>query len=191
MRAENRRAEYKMDALNRIVAVPAWAYDFCWFYFAVAVLILVNSVWALWRLFSLPSLVKKVIPTTSITIAILLSGAFSIVLSMMQFWICRRSLAPAGKKETFADLRKKGMLSGVAEKFAVACSTDADCTAVTGSQPAGSLCSCGGRGFCGGCVMNNNMEPAAADGLAPIEPFVSSQLRKVAMPKPSKMPMRR
>jgi hypothetical protein len=180
-----------MDALNRIVAVPAWAYDFCWFYFAVAIMILVNSTWALWRLFSLPSLVKKVIPTTSVTIAIVLSGAFSIVLSMMQFWICRSSLAPT-KRESFADLRKKGMMSGVAEKFAVACANDADCTAVMGTQPADSLCSCGGRGFCGGCVMNNNMEPAT-DGLAPIETFasMSPQIRKVGMTKPSKMPMRR
>jgi hypothetical protein len=40
--------------------------------------------------------------------------------------------------------------------------------------------------------MNNNMEPAA-DGLAPIEPFasMSAQMKKVAMAKGSKMPMRR
>lgn len=180
-----------MDAFNRIVAIPSWAYDFCWFYFVLAVLVLVNAVWAIWRVMSLPGLVKKVLPTTSIVVGLLVSGALTLVLAMMQFWICRGALKPTGK-ESFADMAQKRMVSGaMKEKFAVACTGDADCTAVMGTQPAGSLCTCGGRGFCGGCVMNNNMEPAA-DGLAPIETFasMSPQLRKVGMTKPSKMPMR-
>lgn len=169
-----------MDALNRIVAIPAWAYDFCWVYFVMAALIFVNGIWALWKLVSLPAIVRKVLPLPSIFIAILLSGAFSIALAMMQFWICRSSLKP-GK-----------------EHFAVTCKGDADCTAVMGTQSAGSACTCGGRGFCGGCVMNNNMEPQSsfASEFAPIEGFAAmtpqqKQLRKVALPKPSKMPMRR
>lgn len=161
-----------MEALNRIVAIPAWAYDFCWFYFAAAVLVFINAVWAVWRVFSLPGLVRKVLPTTSIVVGLLLSGALTVVLAMMQFWICRGALAPK-----------------VSEKFAVACVSGGDCTAVMGTQPPGSACTCGARGFCASCVMNNNMEPAV-DGLAPIEPFASMapRLKANAMPK---KPMRR
>lgn len=182
-----------MDAFNRIVAIPAWAYDFCWFYFAVAVLILVNGLWALWSLFSLPAMVKKIVPTTSVAFAIILSGGFSILMAMMQFWICRGALRPTGK-EAFAVAKRAGS-GAMMEKFAVTCTGDADCTAVMGTQPAGSLCTCGARGFCAGCVMNNNMEPQAsfASDFAPIEGFAASMspnLRKVGIPKPSKMPMR-
>lgn len=156
-----------MDALNRVIAVPSWAYDFCWFYFAAAVLVLVNAVWAIWRVFSLPGMVKKVLPVTSIVVGLLVSGGLTLVLAMMQFWICRGALAPK-----------------VSEKFAVTCANDGDCAAVMGTQPPGSQCTCGARGFCASCVMNNNMEPAA-DGLAPIEAFVSMspKFKKVGLPK--------
>lgn len=141
-----------MDALKNIVQTPAWAYDFCYYYLAMAAVIVVYSIWALVQLFSIPSIVKRMVPTTSVAIAILLSGALSVVLSMMNFWICRGALKPA------------------TEKFAVACSGDADCQAVMGTPQDPSLCTCGARGVCGGCVMRNNMEPQVSygDEFAPI-----------------------
>jgi hypothetical protein len=140
-----------MDTFKKIVEVPSWAHDFCYYYLAVAGIVVLYSLYSLWQLFTLPGIVRKFVPTASMALALILSGAVTTVLAMMQFWICRSALAPA---------RKEG--------FAVACKSDADCTAV-GGVPQGSLCSCGGRGFCGGCVMQNNMEPASMDGgFAPI-----------------------
>lgn len=133
-----------MDALNMVVQVPSWAYDFCYYYLAVAAVIVVYSLYSLVQLLMLPSLVKKIVPVTSIAIALILSGAVTTILTMMQFWVCRSALAPRS----------------AVEKFAVTCKTAADCTAVAGSQPSGSLCTCGQRGFCAGCTMNSNMEPS-------------------------------
>lgn len=134
-----------MDALNKLIQVPSWAYDFCYYYLAVAAVVIVYSLYSIVGLYSLPSIVQKVVPVTSISIALLLSGAVTVLLTMMQFWVCRSALAPRA----------------LLEKFAVACKNSGDCVAVAGSQPAGStLCTCGGRGFCGGCAMNNDMEPS-------------------------------
>jgi len=133
-----------MDAMNMLIQVPSWAYDFCYYYLAVAAVIAVFSVYTIAKLFMLPSLVKKVIPTTMVALSLLLSGGVSIILTMMQFWICRSALAPRVMKE----------------KFAVACNNTGDCLAVAGTQPAGSLCTCGDRGLCAGCTMNSNMEPS-------------------------------
>lgn len=130
-----------MNALNAVVQVPSWAYDFCYYYLAVAALVVVTTLWGVVKMLALPGIVKKFIPATGIILSLLLSGAVTTVLAMMQFWVCRSALKPS------------------TEKFAVACSSDADCTAVMGT-PQNSLCSCGGRGFCGGCVMQNNMEPS-------------------------------
>jgi hypothetical protein len=189
-----------MEALNHVIAVPSWAYDFCYYYLAVAAIIAVYGVWALIKIFMLPGFVKKFVPMTTLTISIVLSTGLALVLTMMQFWICRSSLRPGAEK--FAN-HGKGSGSMMAEKFAVTCANDADCTAVMGTQPAGSLCSCGGRGFCGGCMMNNNMEPQASfsSDFAPIEGFapagrnlnapmghegfavpMNQQMKKVAMP---------
>jgi len=131
-----------MDVLNVVVQVPSWAYDFCYYYLAVAAVVVVYSLYSLVQLFSLPLLVKKIVPVTTIGIGLVISSAVTVLLSMMQFWVCRSALAP----------RK--------EKFAVTCKTSEDCTAVTGTQRAGSLCTCGKRGFCAGCTMNNDMEPS-------------------------------
>jgi hypothetical protein len=132
-----------MDALKAIIIVPSWAYDFCYYYLAMAVIVALYGLYALVKLYSLPGMIKKFIPTTTIAIGLILSLGLSIVLSMMQFWICRSALSPAAAKK---------------EGFAVKCSGDADCQAVMGT-PQGPTCSCGGRGLCGGCVMQNNMEP--------------------------------
>ena len=133
-----------MDALNMVVAVPSWAYDFCYYYLAAAAVVVVYSLYSIVELFMLPAPLQKVIPVASLTVALLLSGTVSALLAMMQFWVCRSALSP-----------KKAM-----ENFAVACKSEEDCLAVNGTQPPGSLCSCGARGLCAGCTMNNHMEPS-------------------------------
>lgn len=138
-----------MGALDMFIQVPAWAHDFCYYYLAVAALIAVYSIWALVKLFSLPGMIKKFVPTTTMAIALVLSGGFSVLLTMMQFWVCRSALAPAAAKE----------------KFAVACKSDEDCKAVNG-EPQQDISGCGARGTCGGYTMQNNMEPSPA-----LEPF--------------------
>ena len=163
-----------MDALKAIIVVPSWAYDFCYYYLAMAVIVALYGLYALVKLFTLPGMIKKFIPTTTIAIGLILSLGLSVVLSMMQFWICRSALSPAAaKKEGFVAKAKSGKEGFRAsanadgtlafpgfsrEGFAVKCSGDADCQAVMGT-PQGPTCSCGGRGLCGGCVMQNNMEP--------------------------------
>jgi len=166
----------RMDALNMVVQVPAWAYDFCFYYLAVAAVVVVYSLYSLVQLFMLPALVKKVVPVTSIAIALVLSGAVTALLTMMQFWVCRSALAPhtaekfashnmgvrSGVKEQFASNNMRGVLGGPVgvEQFAVTCKKPEDCVAVAGTQRPGSLCTCGDRGFCAGCTMNSDMEPS-------------------------------
>jgi hypothetical protein len=143
-----------MDTLKAIIIVPSWAYDFCYYYLAMAIIVALYGVYALVQLFTLPGMVKKFIPITTIAIGLILSMGLSVVLSMMQFWICRSALSPAAAK------REGFRVSANAEGFAVKCSGDADCHGVMGT-PQGSTCSCGERGLCGGCMMRNNMEPQA------------------------------
>ena len=151
-----------MDVAKSLIAQPSWAYDFCYYFLAAAIVTAVYALYAIVRVFSLPGLVKRFVPATTVTIALVLTSALSVVLAMMQFWMCRSALAPART-----------------EKFAVKCSSTQDCHAV-GGLPQGSTCECGGRGLCGGCTMQNNMEPQAsfAAEFAPIEGF------RVAPPRP-------
>lgn len=122
-----------------LLATPDWAYSFCYYYAFVAAIVVVSSVYSLFKLFTLPALAKKLLPITSLSISMVLSALVAVVLTMMQFWICRGALKP--------------------EAFAVKCDqTGTDCTDVMGT-PQGPDCTCGGRGFCGGCVMQNNMQP--------------------------------
>jgi hypothetical protein len=142
-----------MDALNMVVKVPSWAYDFCYYYLAMAALVAIYAIWALYKLFTLPGIVKRFVPMTTMTIALIISSALSIVLTMMQFWVCRSALKPS------------------TEKFAAKCANEADCTAITGT-PQPSTCACGGRGLCGGCVMQNNMEPQMYVEGGDVAPFM-------------------
>ena len=128
-----------------IMQVPTWAYDFCYYFLALAAVLAVNSVYALVQLFNLPAGLKKAIPFTPTVIALVLSGVLTVILSMMQFWICRSALAPKN------------------EHFATTCKSAGDCTGVAGTQHPGSMCTCGARGFCAGCTMNSNMEPSMMD----------------------------
>jgi len=129
-----------MDALNMIVAVPSWAYDFCFYYLAVAAVVTVFSLYNIVQVLLLPSPLQKAAGALSIIINLIIATAVTVLLVLMQFWICRGALKPTK------------------EAFAVACKKTEDCKAVMGSQPEGSLCTCGERGFCGGCQMNNHME---------------------------------
>lgn len=133
-----------MDALNRIIQVPAWAYDFCYYYLAVAAIVVIFTLYSLWKLFMLPNIVKRFVPTATMGFSLILSGAVTVLLTMMQFWICRSALIPASK-----------------EGFASKCSSDTDCQAINGPQ--GGLCTCGARGVCAGCTMRNNVEPSWSD----------------------------
>jgi hypothetical protein len=144
-----------MDALNRIVKVPSWAYDFCYYYLAVAAIVVIMSLYSLFKLFMLPNIVKRFVPTTTMALSLILSGVVTTVLVMMQFWICRSSLAPAAGKENFASK----------------CASDADCKAINGSQDG--TCTCGARGLCAGCTMRNNVEPSWSDSYS--QPLAAPQ----------------
>ena len=133
-----------MNALNMFVKVPSWAYDFCYYYLAAAAVAVVYSLYSVVKLFMVPSELRKAVPVTTVTLSLLLSGAVAALLALMEFWICRSALSPSAMKE----------------KFAVMCKNTGDCLAVAGTQSSGSLCTCGQRGFCAGCTMNNNMEPS-------------------------------
>jgi hypothetical protein len=135
-----------MDVLNMVITVPSWAYDFCYYYLAVVAAVIVFTVYMIIRLLLLPASIAKGVPVTEIVINLVLSAVVTGVLTMMQFWICRAALAPTK-----------------IEKFAVTCGKNEDCTAVAGTQPEGSLCTCGKRGLCGGCVFNSHMESGSSD----------------------------
>lgn len=169
-----------MDALNAIIRVPSWAYDFCYYYFAVAVIVALYSIYAMIQLVLMPGAYKRVIPFISTILALGLSSVVSIVLALMQFWVCRSALKPAAST------------GATKESFAVACKSSEDCTAVMG-QPQGPLCECGGRGACGGCMMQNNMEPQpefAAAFSSSFSPFEGFANKMPGVPAPKK-PMRK
>jgi hypothetical protein len=154
-----------MDALNRIVKVPAWAYDFCYYYLAVAAIVVVLTLHSLWKLFMLPNIVKRFVPTTTMGFSLILSGAVAVLLTMMQFWICRSALSPTVAAAAAPAVRM------TKEGFASKCSSDADCQAINGPQ--GGLCTCGARGLCAGCTMRNNVEPSWSDEYA--QPLAAHQ----------------
>jgi hypothetical protein len=130
-----------MDQLNTLLTTPGWAYQFCYYYAFVAAIVVVSSLYSLVQLFMVPAVVRKFLPLTFMSLSLVLSALVAVVLTLMQFWICRGALKPT------------------AEKFAVKCKNTNDCTAVMG-VPQDSECECGGRGLCGGCRMRNNMEPS-------------------------------
>jgi hypothetical protein len=140
--------------MDSVLATPSWAYDFCYYYAFVAAIVVVSSIYSIFQMLMLPGLVKKMLPLTSIILGIVLSTVVTVVLTMMQFWICRGALGSRTEKfmtkEYFEDKKAK-------EHFAASCGAESDCTAIMGSQSQSqdSLCTCGARGFCGGCVMQN------------------------------------
>lgn len=82
-----------MEAVIKLSEQPVWAYDFCYYFLAVAILIALYGIYTLFRVFTLPSIVQKFVPTTMVALSITLSVILSVILAMMQFWICRAALA--------------------------------------------------------------------------------------------------
>jgi hypothetical protein len=141
-----------MDTVFYMLETPSWAYDFCYYYAFVAAIVVVMTVYSIVQLFMLPALVRKFLPLTQLTLSMVLSAIVSVVLTLMQFWICRGALKT---KENFA--------SKALEKFAANCQSGEDCTAIMGT-PQPSYSECGARKKCGGYVMQNNMEPNELSG---------------------------
>ena len=112
--------------METVIQVPAWAYDFCYYYLFFAIIIAVSSLWSIAHLIMLPSTIKKSLSVPWLIVTMLMSGIVTIVLTMMQFWVCRSALEPR-KKEAFASM----------------CGNDMECKQ--------SNCNCGGRGRCGNC----------------------------------------
>jgi hypothetical protein len=78
-----------MSGLDMFLNVPSWAYDFCYYYFAVAAIVALYTIYALFELFMMPNAVKRFVPMATMAIALILSGIVSGVLALMQFWVCR------------------------------------------------------------------------------------------------------
>ena len=125
--------------MDTFIKVPSWAYDFCYYHFFVAIIIVVSSLWSLVQLMLIPSAAKKQFPVIRVALTIVLSGIVTVVLLMMQFWVCRSALAPGRNVSK--------------EQFATMCKNDKDCH--LDSSDTTSSCTCGERGLCGGCLYKN------------------------------------
>ena len=130
------------DEAYAILRVPLWAYDMCYYYLAIAIVVMLTSVTGIVAILLVPGAMKTLMPTMGMVAWFIITGVTSVVISMMQFWICRSALRPGR------------------EGFAVKCSSVADCTGVMGTPQPSGLCECGARGLCGGCTMQNDMEPS-------------------------------
>ena len=128
--------------MESIIRVPAWAYDFCYYNLAMAALVVVATLYSVVLLLLAPGLsfMKKFFPI----LTLLSSGLVTVVLTMMNFWVCRSALAP--KKQ---------------EPFAVMCANDKDCQAA--STDTSKSCTCGGRGVCGGCMYAKTQGASGGD----------------------------
>lgn len=130
--------------MDAIIRVPTWAYDFCYYYLIVAIFVAVATVYSVVLLVASP-IKKKIVPI----LTLLSSGVVTVVLTMMQFWVCRSALAPTTKQVA------------TAEKFATMCANDKDCQAATSDTTA--TCTCGGRGMCTGCLYRNTQGTTGGD----------------------------
>jgi hypothetical protein len=134
-----------MDALQKLLAVPSWAVEFCPVYLIAAAVVVVINLSALVSLaFMSSASLRLLAATTKMSIAgfavtLILNTVVVGFMGSLQYWVCKSALSPK-------------------EAFAVKCKTTKDCTDVAG-LPQGSACTCGARGVCGSCIMQNNMEP--------------------------------
>lgn len=124
-----------------VIQPPTWVASGCYIFLAIAIVLAVYAVYNVFVLYGLPASVVKGIPLLPVAISLLLSAGLSILLAMMQFWICS-TVFPAKT-----------------EAFAVPCKTNEDCSAVMGA-PQRDYAACGARGTCGSYTMQNNMEPS-------------------------------
>ena len=139
-----------MDALQKLLAVPSWAVEFCPVYLIAAAIVVVINLSALVSLAFMSSVSLRLLAaTTKMSIAgfvvtLILNTVVVGFMGSLQYWVCKSALSPK-------------------EAFAVKCSNTKDCTDVAG-LPQGSACTCGARGVCGSCIFQNNMEPSLFDG---------------------------
>lgn len=99
-----------MEFVKKLSEQPAWAFDFCYYFLAAAVVIAIYGIYTLMRIFSLPSIVQKFVPTTMVALSITFSVILSVVLAMMQFWICRAALAQPAPVETKQEPRVRPLI---------------------------------------------------------------------------------
>lgn len=145
--------------MESIIRVPAWAYDFCYYNLAMAALVVVATLYSVVLLLLAPGLsfMKKFFPI----LTLLSSGLVTVVLTMMNFWVCRSALAPNKNKETFRDRPSAPGGRFGSETFAVMCANDKDCQAA--STDTSKSCTCGGRGVCGGCMYAKTQGASGGD----------------------------
>ena len=151
-------------ATHAVLQVPFWAYDLCYYYLALAVVVMVATVGGILSVIMAPGAMKSLLPTMGLVAWFVFTGLVSSVLAMMQFWICRSALKPQSRVldavAQAASAMRPSRGSGTQEGFAVQCSSLSDCTAVMGTPQPSGFCECGERGVCGGCTMQNNMVPS-------------------------------
>jgi hypothetical protein len=135
-----------MDALQKLLAVPSWAVEFCPVYLIAAAVVVVINVYVLVSLGFMSSAALRALSTqtnmsiTQFVVTLILNTVVVGFMGSLQYWVCKSALSPK-------------------EAFAVKCKTTKDCTDVAG-RPQGSACTCGARGVCGSCLFQNNMEPS-------------------------------
>lgn len=159
-----------MDTLEKLLAVPSWAVEFCPIYLIVAAVAVLGNLTVLASLLFIGPVGRAALaaamkmPLVSVIIVLLLNSVVVGFMGSLQFWVCKSALSPK-------------------EAFSVKCKTTEDCTAVAG-LPQGTACTCGARGFCGSCIQQNNMEPSlfsgSDSGIMPYEGFRSREPFKVA-----------
>ena len=142
-----------MDALQKLLAVPSWAVEFCPVYLIAAAIVVAINVAFLVSLAFMSSAALRILSIRTdmsiigLVITLLLNTVVVGFMGSLQYWVCKSALSPK-------------------EAFAVKCQSTKDCTDVAG-LPQGTACTCGARGVCGSCLMQNNMEPnlfANSDG---------------------------
>ena len=137
--------------MDYVVSVPSWAFDFCYYYLALSALVLVSTVYIVFKLLLLsPSERKHLpLPVTYLVLFNLMNGVVTVVLGMMQFWICRSALAPTQNQNQ----KQEGFLNKIRAQHKkdtfVDCATTEDCQKAVGNKSPS--CTCGARGLCAGC----------------------------------------
>ena len=139
-----------MDALQKLLAVPSWAVEFCPVYLIAAAIVVVINLSTLVSLAFMSATTLRILTistnmsVTGLVITLILNTVVVGFMGSLQYWVCKSALSPK-------------------EAFAVKCSSTKNCTDVAG-LPQGSACTCGARGVCGSCIFQNNMEPSLFDG---------------------------
>jgi hypothetical protein len=134
-----------MDSLQSFLQVPSWAINFCPIYLIVAAVAVLSNLSVLVSMAFMGSASLRALSGVTnmsiagIVVTLLLNMLVVGFMGSLQYWVCKSALSPK-------------------EAFAVKCNSTKDCTDVAG-LPQGTACTCGERGVCGSCLMQNNMQP--------------------------------